>query len=152
LRGELLVFSPSISIPVQTSYDETLVRSSHYAVCCASQIYPENAAQAAMLSEEAMKVGFTGGLVIDYPHSTRAKKYYLCLMVGAAHVAQLPAALADGGEVSMAGRARSDKKQKSKGGKDRSWVLKKKEQMRGKGNLGVAPDTKYTARKRKDRF
>lgn len=26
--------------------------------------------------------GFSGGLVVDYPHSTRAKKYYLCLMVG----------------------------------------------------------------------
>lgn len=28
-----------------------------------------------------MKVGFSGGLVVDYPHSTRAKKYFLVLMV-----------------------------------------------------------------------
>lgn len=54
------------------------------------QIYPENVEQATMLSEEAMKVGFSGGLVVDYPHSTRAKKYYLCLMVGAAQAPPAP--------------------------------------------------------------
>ena len=25
------------------------------------------------------RAGFTGGLVVDYPNSTKAKKYYLCL-------------------------------------------------------------------------
>lgn len=28
------------------------------------------------------QVGFSGGLVVDYPHSTRAKKCFLVLMVG----------------------------------------------------------------------
>lgn len=41
-----------------------------------------------------------------------------------------------------------NKKGKSKG---RQWVLKKKEQMRKKGNE-VPPDSKYTARKRKAYF
>eukprot|EP00798_Chlamydomonas_sp_ICE-L_P010803 gene10803-16952_t len=40
------------------------------------QIYPENLTQAEML------VGFSGGLVVDFPNSTRAKKYFLTLMVG----------------------------------------------------------------------
>lgn len=32
-----------------------------------------------MITQQAMKAGFTGGLVVDYPHSTRAKKYvFLC--------------------------------------------------------------------------
>lgn len=35
-----------------------------------------------MIVAAAMKVGFSGGLVIDFPHSTRAKKYFLVLMVG----------------------------------------------------------------------
>ena len=35
-----------------------------------------------MLVGAAMKVGFTGGLVVDFPNSTRAKKYFLVLMVG----------------------------------------------------------------------
>lgn len=26
-----------------------------------------------------LRAGFTGGLVVDYPNSTKAKKYYLCL-------------------------------------------------------------------------
>ncbi len=29
-----------------------------------------------------MKSGFSGGLVIDYPNSTKAKKYYLVLEAG----------------------------------------------------------------------
>ena len=40
------------------------------------------ALQAEMLTSTAMKAGFSGGLVVDFPHSTRAKKYFLVLMVG----------------------------------------------------------------------
>lgn len=32
------------------------------------------------------QVGFSGGLVVDFPHSTRAKKYFLVLMVGTSTV------------------------------------------------------------------
>jgi 18S rRNA (guanine1575-N7)-methyltransferase len=35
-----------------------------------------------MMVAAAMKAGFSGGLVVDYPHSTRARKYFLVLMVG----------------------------------------------------------------------
>ena len=37
-----------------------------------------------MLTSAAMRAGFSGGLVVDFPHSTRAKKYFLVLMVGSA--------------------------------------------------------------------
>lgn len=30
-----------------------------------------------MITQQAMKAGFTGGLVVDYPNSTRAKKFVL---------------------------------------------------------------------------
>jgi 18S rRNA (guanine1575-N7)-methyltransferase len=30
-----------------------------------------------MITQQAMKAGFTGGLVVDYPNSTRAKKYVI---------------------------------------------------------------------------
>jgi 18S rRNA (guanine1575-N7)-methyltransferase len=36
-----------------------------------------------MVTTSAMKSGFTGGLVIDYPNSSRAKKYYLVIEAGA---------------------------------------------------------------------
>ena len=32
-----------------------------------------------LIAQAATKVGFAGGVVIDYPNSGKAKKYYLCL-------------------------------------------------------------------------
>lgn len=48
------------------------------------QFYPENSAQVEMITAQAMKAGFTGGLVVDYPNSTKAKKVFLVLMTGGA--------------------------------------------------------------------
>ena len=62
-----------------------------------------------MITQQAMKAGFTGGLVVDYPNSTRAKKWviiraverswssvlkrmFLCLFAGG-QVQQLPQGL-----------------------------------------------------------
>lgn len=33
----------------------------------------------ARVARSYLRAGFTGGLVVDYPNSTKAKKYYLCL-------------------------------------------------------------------------
>ena len=55
------------------------------------QFYPENSQQIEMITSQSMKAGFTGGLVVDYPHSTKAKKYFLVLMTGGAQ--QMPKAL-----------------------------------------------------------
>lgn len=35
-----------------------------------------------MITSAAMKSGFSGGLVVDFPNSTRAKKYYLVIEAG----------------------------------------------------------------------
>ena len=43
------------------------------------QFYPETPEQAVLIAQCASKVGFAGGVVVDYPNSTKAKKYYLCL-------------------------------------------------------------------------
>jgi 18S rRNA (guanine1575-N7)-methyltransferase len=121
---------------------------------CHLQLYPENAEQATLISEEAMKAGFSGGLVVDYPHSTRAKKFFLCLMVGSPSTVSMPPALqGPGSQVAVEARESSkDKKRKADQLKGKSWVIKKKTQRRVKGHTGVAPDSKYTARKRKDKF
>ena len=55
------------------------------------QFYPENGSQIELVTQQAMKAGFTGGLVVDYPNSTKAKKIYLVLMTGGAQ--KLPKAL-----------------------------------------------------------
>lgn len=127
------------------------------------QIYPENTAQAEMLVSSAIKVGFSGGLVVDYPHSTRAKKYFLVLMVGSSSMVPQPkgldgiepesdAEMADADGVQVMGSRHRNKRRKSadsSGGKGKEWLLKKKERMRHKGYEHIPPDTKYSGRKRR---
>lgn len=48
------------------------------------QFYPQNAEQIELIKSQAMRAGFYGGVVIDYPNSTKAKKHYLVLMTGGA--------------------------------------------------------------------
>lgn len=43
-----------------------------------------------------MKAGFSGGIVVDYPNSTKAKKYFLVLMTSGKSA--LPPALGVGAE------------------------------------------------------
>lgn len=54
------------------------------------QFYPQDRTQLQFITNEATRVGFTGGVVIDYPHSARAKKFFLCLFAGPSSVFQLP--------------------------------------------------------------
>jgi len=56
------------------------------------QFYPECPAQMELITSAALRSGFTGGLVVDFPHSTKAKKYFLCLFAGPSTNAQLPPA------------------------------------------------------------
>ena len=37
-------------------------------------------------------------------------------------------------------------------GATRDWIVKKKAQQRSRGYTNIKPDSKYTGRKRKDRF
>ncbi len=60
------------------------------------QFYPENSSQVELITSQAMKSGFTGGLVVDYPNSTKAKKFFLVLMTGGTQA--LPAALGVGAQ------------------------------------------------------
>nr|GME04159.1 probable 18S rRNA (guanine-N(7))-methyltransferase [Ipomoea batatas]GME11229.1 probable 18S rRNA (guanine-N(7))-methyltransferase [Ipomoea batatas] len=133
------------------------------------QVYPQNLAQRELILGFAMRAGFAGGIVIDYPHSTKKKKEYLVLTCGPPSLSSAtPKAKGEDGEcyssdddssedeenqtVCVSDRHRPRKKQKvNKKGKGREWVVKKKDQMRKKGKE-VPRDTKYTARKRKDRF
>ncbi|OLY80785.1 putative 18S rRNA (guanine-N(7))-methyltransferase [Smittium mucronatum] len=60
------------------------------------QFYPENDDQISMILSSAMSCGFTGGMVIDYPNSKKAKKNYLCLFAGSSQAfssQKLPAAI-----------------------------------------------------------
>ncbi|KAL2478871.1 S-adenosyl-L-methionine-dependent methyltransferase superfamily protein [Forsythia ovata] len=132
------------------------------------QVYPENLAQRELILGFAMRAGFSGGIVVDFPHSTKRRKEYLVLTCGPPSLSSAaPRGKGEEGEscsdedssgdednqsVCISDRHRPRKKQRlNKKMKGREWVLKKKEQMRRKGNA-VPADTKYTARKRKARF
>ena len=71
-----------------------------------------------MLTGAAMKAGFSGGLVVDFPHSTRAKKYFLVLMVGSTASIPAPKGLdgeEEAEEVSVSARRSNSKKQRTGG-------------------------------------
>lgn len=120
------------------------------------QFYPENPQQVEMITQQSMKAGFTGGLVVDYPNSTKAKKFFLVLMTGGSQ--PMPRALGEEGGHQMAGARFETKRERvkqirgvKKGVKTKDWILDKKERQRKKGK-DVRPDTKYTGRKRRDKF
>ncbi|KAF1781643.1 S-adenosyl-L-methionine-dependent methyltransferase [Phytophthora cactorum] len=58
------------------------------------QLYPETPEQMEEISGTAMRCGFSGGLVIDFPNSAKAKKFYLCLFAGYMEQQQVPQVLA----------------------------------------------------------
>lgn len=133
----------------------------------ALQLYPENSQQLELMTTIAMRCGFTGGLVVDFPHSTKAKKYYLVLFAGVDHAqAQKNMPTAIGVEGQGAGTQQQEEgvmhegrrsrhtrgRHTQKGGpKRRAFVLQKKAHQRARG-MEVRPDSKYSGRKRKDKF
>lgn len=126
------------------------------------QFYPETPQAMELITSSAMRCGFSGGLVVDYPNSTKAKKIYLCLFAGEPDY-ELPEALEgqvdEGGERKKAlfAKDRSKKQHRKKGMrgvgvKDRAWIQAKKERQRKQGKSNVRPDSKFTGRKRKPKF
>uniref|UniRef100_A0A8B9LIL0 18S rRNA (guanine-N(7))-methyltransferase n=1 Tax=Astyanax mexicanus TaxID=7994 RepID=A0A8B9LIL0_ASTMX len=108
------------------------------------QIYPEDSKQLELITSQAMKAGFTGGMVVDYPNSTKAKKLFLCLFAGESGV--LPKVCVKK-RMNMVQRFFSGKSVK----KSKDWIMEKKERRRRQGK-DVRADTKYTGRHRKPRF
>ncbi|XP_066148835.1 probable 18S rRNA (guanine-N(7))-methyltransferase [Euwallacea fornicatus] len=116
------------------------------------QFYPENGDQMELVTTQAMKAGFYGGVVVDYPNSTKAKKYFLVLMTGGS--VPLPAALGAEGATEAVNYTKRDrvKNQRGKPLKSvKSWIKEKKERRRRQGR-DVREDSKYTGRKRSGRF
>src|SRR5271170_1844288 len=108
------------------------------------QFYPETEGQSATVMAEAKKAGFGGGIVVDYPESKKARKYYLCLVAGA-------------GTFNTGEEMKGEQTGKVKSGRDarkgkesrKEFVLRKKELYRKRGKEGVPYDSKYSGRKRR---
>lgn len=117
------------------------------AVC---QFYPKNDTQRNMITQAAVKAGFSAGLLEDDP-GTKNVKIYLVLSVGGI-----------GGDITgvvdgMDGVDVHDSRKHGKIGKgeikkgSKAWIVKKKEQMERKGKI-VKATSKYTGRKRRIAF
>lgn len=123
----------------------------------ALQFYPETASQVEMITAAALRCGFGGGLVVDYPHSSKAKKHFLVIYAGISSElpAKLPEALTDEAaeeeQVAVGSRERQAKKKGKAKASYKDKVMTKKEHQRKKG-IPVRKDTKYTARVRKPKF
>jgi len=123
------------------------------------QFYPQDAQQLQLITASAMRGGFGGGLVVDFPHSTKAKKYFLVLLAGQPEPSfVMPAAQGDGAQGGAASEVRNEgrrphaKRRQERGDrrpikKSREWVQHKKESQRRAGD-SVRADSKYTGRRR----
>lgn len=121
----------------------------------ALQFYPENQAQIDLISAAAMRAGFSGGLLVDYPNSARAKKYYLVLTAGPpnAGTAQPVPLGVPQTQVAVAGRRQIGKSRKNKANQlsRRELVIAKKDRRRRQGHE-TKPDSKFSGRKRRIKF
>ena len=126
---------------------------------CAFQFYPANPEQINMITKAALENGFTGGVVVDFPHSTKKKKYYLFLQACFTKesiedvMKAIPKNEVEEDEkdekVDVIKERRKLKKQKYHESryKSKEWILKKKSRQRKQGK-DVRPDTKFTGRRR----
>ncbi|GAA5961187.1 hypothetical protein JCM8115_005860 [Rhodotorula mucilaginosa] len=144
------------------------------------QFYPESDEQVKFIMNQATRAGFGGGLCVDYPNSSKKKKFYLILFAGQPIVGgkpqpiKVPEGLTDdphhGGPSTVAyekkradaeARKKLQRKKRRSGGKGsknkdsegaKEYIMRKKELYRQRGKDGVPRDSKYTARSRKPRF
>src|SRR5271170_1915710 len=108
------------------------------------QFYPETEGQSATVMPEAKKAGFRGGVMVDYPESKTARKYYLCLVAGStsASTFSTPLGLQETDEKI---KRPKDKKTETR----KEFMIRKKEMYQKRGREGVPHDPKYSGRKRR---
>lgn len=122
----------------------------------ALQFYPASQEQANMIASSAMRAGFSGGVVVDFPNSAKAKKHFLVVTAGAPRVPASLASSASGSEHSKVpvGAREPASKHKRKGNGDsrrskaRLFQLKHRHAQRGKE---IPRDSRYSGRKRRRR-
>jgi len=115
------------------------------------QLYPETPQQMELITKQATRAGFAGGVLVDYPNSSKAKKYFLCLDCGGGR--KMPAAKGVHGDqqhggVENSGRRRFGKKS-VKSNKEKINEIKERHRRKG---MEVRENTKFTGRKRRHKF
>jgi 18S rRNA (guanine1575-N7)-methyltransferase len=114
------------------------------------QFYPETEGQSATVMAEAKRAGFGGGIVVDYPESKKARKYYLCLVAGSTTTGtfKTPLGLEEESAQKSGKPVRNNKNVETR----KQFIVRKKELYRKRGKEGVPYDSKYSGRKRRAQF
>ena len=101
-----------------------------------------------LITTQATKAGFTGGVVVDFPNSAKAKKFYLCLFSGPSTF--LPKALNENNDEEEARESEFTSERVPYGmaqhgimQKSHEWVLEKAAHRRWQGKE-VRPDAQCT--------
>ncbi|EOD07977.1 hypothetical protein EMIHUDRAFT_68374 [Emiliania huxleyi CCMP1516] len=122
----------------------------------ALQFYPQDGDQLQLLTASAMRAGFGGGLVVDFPHSSKVPSSETpeTLPRQTRPAADRPETLQTPRECTAPPPLVLRREDRSYGRRDgrattksREWVIQKKEVQRRRGAV-VRADSKYTARKR----
>lgn len=129
----------------------------------AFQFYPADKDQLELISNAAIKSGFSGGCIIDYPNSALSKKYYLILST--AHQGKMEIKMVEGLQEGESddedgqGKKKINRKKKIRKGlkngkfeyKSKLWILDKKEKLIKKGTKDIK-ESKYSGRRRNTRW
>ena len=65
-----------------TAFFQSLYNSMRRGARACLQFYPESPRQMEMITAAALRCGFTGGVLVDFPNSTKAKKHFLVIDAG----------------------------------------------------------------------
>uniref|UniRef100_A0A1I7SCR2 18S rRNA (guanine-N(7))-methyltransferase n=1 Tax=Bursaphelenchus xylophilus TaxID=6326 RepID=A0A1I7SCR2_BURXY len=136
------------------TFFQTLFASLSSGARAVFQFYPENPEQAELICQQANKAGFSGGLVVDFPESTKAKKVYLVAMTSG--IQRLPKALTGDEDAAPSHVDNTGRRTFNTGRKvdkklipgTREWVEWKKQRQRNRGRE-VKNSSKYTGRRRR---
>lgn len=120
------------------------------------QFYPENKKQADIIHKQATAAGFFGGLLIDYPNSSKAKKHYLVLDTGGVPKQMIrPLGVNESNCIKNTSQRMRNLKRKDKNKKHmksiKEYIFDKKEKNRKKGKT-VCNDSKFSGRRRRVAF
>jgi 18S rRNA (guanine1575-N7)-methyltransferase len=143
------------------AFFSSLYAALRHSARAALQFYPDSPQQLELITSSAMRAGFSGGLLVDYPNSAKAKKYFLVLTAGPPAKglsAPRPLGVDDGGRGNRAAvlnvprrGAKSQRRKAAEVPSRRDLVIEKKDRRRRQGHA-EREDTKYTGRKRRTKF
>lgn len=137
---------------------KTLYSTLRHGARAVLQLYPETPDQMELIMYQATRAGFSGGVVVDYPNSAKAKKYYLCLFAGIQQgQAQVPAGLSDEMETAQNTERMRTKDFRNAGGvkngtRKQKVIARKERHLRKGKTINHSENTKYTGRKRRPKF